>query len=362
MDNNGLGQWLLILVLFWIWWPLGAFFLIRKLWKYYKQQKAEGSGTRKRSPRRKKVDAFVRRLTGKRRIQIAVGALLSVVGILIMTPPFDAALFITGLLMVIPGCLLLVNSMRIRAMLDLYSRCSAIIGKRSAISLDELASVSGLESAKLVARLENLLSANAMPGAYIDYSRSLLVLSADGIEDNTLWQQRTPQTGQVKVEQDESAYSRKDTYIAKIRALNDDIDDEELSKKIDRIERSVTKMFEAVERDPEKRPELERFLSYYLPTTLKILDAYANFEDSTAQGEKIRRTMDDIESTVETLAVGFERQLDLMYEDDTIDIETDLRVLESMLAKDGLSDAGSISPLMNSSRAAEPEYNPEAEE
>ena len=195
MDNKDLGQWLLILVLLYLWWPLGAYFLIRKLWKYYKQHKDEGLMPKKRTARKKKVDAFVKSLTRKCRLQMGFGVLLFVVGVLTVTPPFDSTLFIVGLLMFIPGCMLLGRSGRTKAMLNLYNRCHAIIGKRSAISLDELASVSGLESEKLVARLEDLLSANAMPGAYIDYSRSLLVLSADGIEDNTLWQQRTPQTG-----------------------------------------------------------------------------------------------------------------------------------------------------------------------
>ena len=99
-------------------------------------------------------------------------------------------------------------------------------------------------------------------------------------------------------------------------------------------------MFDAVERDPDKRPQIETFLSYYLPTTLKILNAYRDFENQTARGANIASAMQDIENIMDTLVAGFEKQLDLLFADDALDITTDISVLEGMLAKDGLKEDG----------------------
>ena len=79
-------------------------------------------------------------------------------------------------------------------------------------------------------------------------------------------------------------------------------------------------------------------MGYYLPTTLKILTAYEQFEEQGVRGENLQAAMRDIENILDHLVSGFERQLDLLFENDVLDISSDISVLESMLAKDGLTD------------------------
>ena len=88
---------------------------------------------------------------------------------------------------------------------------------------------------------------------------------------------------------------------------------------------------------PEKAPQLHSFLSYYLPTTLKILRAYSQLEDQEVSGENITSAMERIEGMMDKVVEGFEKQLDLLFQGDAMDITTDVEVLERMLAKDGLS-------------------------
>ena len=120
--------------------------------------------------------------------------------------------------------------------------------------------------------------------------------------------------------------------------MNDSIEDAALSAQIDRIGVITAKIFEYQKSHPERSAQLHAFLSYYLPTTLKILRAYAQLEDQEVAGENITAAMERIESMMDKVVEGFETQLDLLFQGDAMDITADVEVLERMLAKDGLSE------------------------
>ena len=101
-------------------------------------------------------------------------------------------------------------------------------------------------------------------------------------------------------------------------------------------------MFEYQRSHPQKSPQLHSFLSYYLPTTLKILRAYAQLEDQEVEGENISAAMERIENMMDKVVEGFEKQLDQLFQGDALDITADVEVLERMLAKDGLSSQDSL--------------------
>ncbi len=128
--------------------------------------------------------------------------------------------------------------------------------------------------------------------------------------------------------------------LREIRQLDDDIVDAVVSEKISIIEGITGKIFRIVAEKPEKKSEIRSFMSYYLPTTLKLLRSYRTFEKQGVSGENIEKAKADIERILDTLAVGFTQQLDQLFKSDALDISTDIEVLEQMMKKDGLSDAG----------------------
>ena len=128
--------------------------------------------------------------------------------------------------------------------------------------------------------------------------------------------------------------------LAEIRAVNDSIEDAALSAQIDRIGVITAKIFEYQKSHPERSAQLHAFLSYYLPTTLKILRAYAQLEG--VEGENIAAAMSRIEGMMGKVVEGFEKQLDQLFQGDAMDITTDVAVLEQMLQKDGLSSSGGM--------------------
>ena len=77
--------------------------------------------------------------------------------------------------------------------------------------------------------------------------------------------------------------------LQEIRTINDQIDNPKLSQQIDRIGVITAKVFEYQRSHPQKSPQLHSFLSYYLPTTLKILRSYAQLEDQEVDGQNISR-------------------------------------------------------------------------
>ena len=76
-------------------------------------------------------------------------------------------------------------------------------------------------------------------------------------------------------------------------------------------------------------------MNYYLPTTIKLLDAYDALDDQAAETANIRQTKQDIEDALDRLNVAFRQIFDDMFEDTTIDIASDIDVLNNCLARDG---------------------------
>ena len=126
-------------------------------------------------------------------------------------------------------------------------------------------------------------------------------------------------------------------YIRKIRKSNDAIPGEEISAKIYRLEMLVARIFQQAEAHPENISDLRRLMEYYLPTTMKLLDAYEELDGQPVQGENITASKKEIENTLDTLNLAFEKLLDNLFQDRAWDVSADISVLEAMLAQEGLT-------------------------
>lgn len=204
----------------------------------------------------------------------------------------------------------------------------AMVGNQSSVSISALASAAGLSPAKVRDDLADMLDDGLLPQGYLDYGGDRLVLTGEGIVQPPKEQPAPP----PPPKEDENA------ILAEIKAVNDAIDNEKMSAQIDRIGVITAKILDYQKTHPEKAAQLHSFLSYYLPTTLKILRAYGQLEDQEVSGSNITAAMQRIEGMMDKVVEGFEKQLDLLFQGDAMDITTDVEVLERMLAKDGLSD------------------------
>ena len=106
-----------------------------------------------------------------------------------------------------------------------------------------------------------------------------------------------------------------------------------------------------MQKDPTQLPQIRKFMSYYLPTTLKLLENYASFEEAGVSGENLSQAKAKIEKTMDSIVAGFEHQLDELYRTDAMDIDSDIRVMETMLRRDTASVADDFG--LNSSSAVQ---------
>jgi len=125
--------------------------------------------------------------------------------------------------------------------------------------------------------------------------------------------------------------------IAEMKRLDGNIDDEKISADIRQLETVSQKIFDQVKAQPEKLPQIRRFMDYYLPTTLKILNAYDRMDSTGVSGENIDSTKTKVEGMMNTNVTAFEKQLDSLFGADALDISTDITVLETMMAREGLA-------------------------
>ena len=135
--------------------------------------------------------------------------------------------------------------------------------------------------------------------------------------------------------------------LRQIRALNDRIAHDEVSRKIDRIEALTGDIFQLVAQNPGRAADARKFINYYLPTTLKLLEAYSLMEKQRYQGESITASRKQIEDALDKLIRAIERQQDRLFQSDALDVETDIEVLETMMASDGLIPSGIGQQLSN---------------
>lgn len=132
----------------------------------------------------------------------------------------------------------------------------------------------------------------------------------------------------------------KDRAISEMRRLNDAILDEKISAQIDHLEEVTGKILDQVIQQPKKQPQIRRFLDYYLPTTLKLLNAYDRMDSVGVSGSNIDTTKQKVETMLDTVCKAFDKQLDALFGEEALDISTDITVMENLLAQEGLSGSG----------------------
>lgn len=360
-NDVDVGGWILIAALFAFGlWPIGLIALISKLSDKPKKVNSSRGGTRtSTSPNanvssHSKVEKSVVK-TAKQmnrapkasdktaRILVIVGAAITAIfGISLVTmlgeviaygwysymmeELFPMCGFFAG------GVAMLVAGQRMKRRSARVARYLAVMGERGYISVEELCTVTGKSRKKIESDLDYMVEKGLLgTGAYLDSGRGIFFRSADAFAD---YANATAKKENVTPKEANEGYAG---ALRAIRSANDRIADAVLSEKIDHLETVAGKIFREVEEHPEKQQQAATFLNYYLPTTLKLLDSYAKFEEAGIEGENLSRAQERIEETMDALIKGFDKQLDDLYRNEAMDIDSDIRVMENMLRRDTAS-------------------------
>ncbi len=237
-----------------------------------------------------------------------------------------------------------------------YARIRAIIGDRDSLNLDKLAAASNNSLKKVRKDLQKMIDSGEFgTSAYIDlgtnnfmrtpYAQPDAPLSFDyrSVYGEMLKKDKKNEKHQPVEEVPENTEEKNsdkenfEKIISEIRRLNYEIKDASVSERIDRIESHTKNIFDYVTANPEAMTQIRTFMNYYLPTTLKLLESYSRIERVGVAGENMKKSKENIESILDLLVIGFEQQIDQLFKNESIDISSDISVLETMMQKDGLS-------------------------
>lgn len=247
--------------------------------------------------------------------------------------------------------LMIVSGNRLRGRVNRFRRYMSIMNGARYFSIEQLAAATGESKDFLVKDLRKMIRKGMFPCAFIDEQNTCLILDRDTYQQylntrNNLEQKRLEEERQRQIaknappQEAPSAVVREGQgYIRQIKEANDAIPNEEISAKLYRMETITTQIFGYVEKHPNKLPEIRKFMNYYLPTTLKLVNAYREFDAQTVSGNNIVGTKKEIQEILDTINVAFENLLDSLFEDDAMDISSDISALNIMLAQDGLKES-----------------------
>jgi len=244
--------------------------------------------------------------------------------------PLGFVLMLTALGLSVPGGILLGLFRKKTKAERRYERYRRIVGARAYMPISEIAKTMRRRESRVTEELEDMVERGYFGAeARVHLGKGLLIVDVDAaLEAEAERVKKAPPPEKAPAD----AY---ELLLQELRTLNERIEDETMSQRIYRIEAVARATFLAVKQKPEKLPQIRRFMDYYLPTTIKLLDAYAGFEDQDVDGENIRASKENIERMTETLSVAFEKQFDSLFLTETMDINAEIRTMDSLLRQDG---------------------------
>ena len=247
----------------------------------------------------------------------------------------------TALSGVLGGGCMLASGIMMKSALRRYASYLAIIGPNDAMEIDAVAKKVGVKRKQAERDLQKMIDKGYFGDtAYINKELGYLFRSSKADEELTKAREaameKTREASRKEAaKQNAVAY---DQILEQIRDVNERIPDQAMTEKINEIESITREIFRAVEQEPEKRGKIDKFMSYFLPTTLKLLESYANLEKTTnVAGKNIKQSMRSIEIAMDTVVDGFRHQLDELYKTDAVSIETEIDVLTKMINRETMT-------------------------
>lgn len=266
-------------------------------------------------------------------------------------PPFDVALLIFSIVFCAGGLGIGIRGTRMTGRAERYKRYVDMVKDRLYCSIQEMAAKTGKSERFVLSDVKKMIRLGMFKQGRLDEKQTCLIAS-DDMYNQYMLTQKNYEEEQKKLEIEKLADERKQkererlgeaagvieegkSYVRLIRQCNDEIPGEEMSDKLDRLEGLVTRIFDQVEKEPELAPELRKMLSFYLPTTKKLLEAYRDLDGQQLELSNIAQTKQEIETAVDNINEAFEKFLDELFREKAWDIQSDISALHTILKQDG---------------------------
>lgn len=219
------------------------------------------------------------------------------------------------------------------------------------LELEELAARTGQSVRRVRRDVRGMLNAGIFPEGHLDEQEKVLVLNDETWQKyeaaQTEYESRRRLEAEEKEREERIAQEGMDmtaerqieqegrAYMERLRQLNVEIPGEVISNKLYQLDYLLQRIFMVLKEHPDKCPQMRKFMDYYLPTTVKLVESYADFDRVGIQGDNIMTAKAEIEKTMDTINQAFEKLLDDMYQDAAFEAAADAKVLKTVLAQDG---------------------------
>lgn len=270
--------------------------------------------------------------------------------VLIVAPQLDVALFNILFLALTGGFgIMLGKGCGLQGRLKRAERYMRLAGQKMYLELEELAARTGQSLRRVRKDVKGMLNAGIFPEGHLDAQEKMLVLNDETWQQYLLTQKEWENRRALEQEQKQSDAAEEGadltaeqqieregrSYMERLRQLNVEIPGEVISNKLYQLDYLLQRIFMVLKEHPEKCPQMRKFMDYYLPTTVKLVESYADFDKAGVQGDNIRGAKAEIEKTMDTINQAFEKLLDDMYQDAAFEAAADAQVLKTVLAQDG---------------------------
>lgn len=232
-----------------------------------------------------------------------------------------------------------------------YDRYMKVLEHKQFASVEELAGAVAKSAGTVVKDLEFMIEQKWFLEGRMDEKKSQFMLT-----DKVYEQYKLAEQGRVLREQEElekqkiekdpvqkevmQLVTEGNRYVKEIRRLNDEILGEDISNQLEKIEEIIASIFEIIKRKPEKRTELRKLMQYYLPMTVKVVTSYRDFENEKIPSRQLEESKKEIRETLDKVIMAFEALREKIFQEEVLDVSTDLDVLETMMSQEGLIKDG----------------------
>ena len=222
-----------------------------------------------------------------------------------------------------------------------------VIGDRGYCKIEDLARAVGKRTSYVQKDLQHMLDKGYFLEGHLDAGQTTLIVDRETYQQyeqaehsRREREQQAAITAQTQAqcpEEVRNILAEGEAYIRHIHECNDAIPGEVMSAKLAKLEDIMRRIFAQVEKQPDSAQELHKLMTYYLPTTTKLIDAYRDLDGQPEYGTNIANTKKEIEDTLDTINEAFENLFDSLFEDTAWDISSDISTMKVMLEQEGLT-------------------------
>ena len=331
-----------------------------------KAQNAPGWTPKQQTEKEAAKDDGIRHADKGATVLEVVGWIIGVFGLLATVGAIGSGLWsvLSALAVVVGGGAMIFSGRKGKRKEAAFKRCMTVSGTTGIVKLDDLARTLGMTEEELEKQIDEMIDRGYYGArAYVDHARGLLVIEPEQMRDVYKAEDEAKAAGESAAASAAAKASMTEyqKILQQIRQADVDIADEAMSAKIRIMEELTAAIFAEVQAHPEKKPQIQRFMNYYLPTTLKLLDSYARIEQQGVSGDNMAKAKTDIERIADTLVEGYRKQLDTLYQAEAVDIAGDVSVIENMMRRDGLTGQDDFKIRPETAQAETPAEEPAQE-